>query len=337
VSDVFIFKPPRRQGLVLHITLILLLAAASGWSLWKAFQSVIGPVFLLYLLLALLTGSLVPLLVYRAYSLYKAFYKIERDGIRLNWGLRYEDIPMDSVLWVRLAEEMFQAQPWLDPEGQPQNPALSQALPLPLIRWPGAVLGTRHLAGGEQVEFMAAKSGNGLILIATSNKIFVVSPANPAAFLQTFHRFAELGSFTPLEARSIYPSFLLARVWNERPARYLLLTGLALSLILFIGVSLVAPGHTQISLGFNPIGSLREPVPIVQLLLLPLVSAFFFLVDLLLGLFFYRRSSTQFPKIPFTSELSLPFARILAYILWISGTVTPLLFLIALWFILRVQ
>jgi hypothetical protein len=199
------------------------------------------------------------------------------------------------------------------------------------------VLGTRRLPGGEQVEYMASNSGDGLILISTPDKIFVVSPANPTAFLQTFHRFAELGSFTPLEARSIYPSFLLARVWNERPARYLLLCGIGLSLVLFIGVSLVAPGHTQISLGFNPNGSLREPVPIVQLLLLPLVSAFFFLADLLLGLFFYRRGSNQSSSIPFTREVSLPFAQILAYLLWVSGAVTPLLFLIALWFILRVQ
>jgi hypothetical protein len=145
-----------------------------------------------------------------------------------------------------------------------------------------------------------------LVFIATQGSLYAISPEDPAAFRRAYQRYAEMGSLTPLAPRSIYPTFLVSRVWNERPARYLLLAGLALSLVLLVWVSLVAPGYGQISLGFNPDGSLREAVPAVQLLLLPLVNAFFFLTDLILGLFFYRRGDQQLPTIALPSGLSVP-------------------------------
>jgi hypothetical protein len=52
---------------------------------------------------------------------------------------------------------------------------------------------------------------------------------------------------------------------------------------------------------------------------LPVLNIFFLLVDLLAGLFYYRRSES----------------RLIAYLLWISGVVTSLLFLGGTYFILR--
>ena len=333
MDEVFVFKPPQRQGLVLHILAVLVLIPLSAWSLGQALQSSIGPAFILYLLLFLLAAVVVPLLVYRAYSLYKASYQIERDGIRLSWGLRSEDIPMDAVLWVRSMEE-------LDSELPPNEgggPSL-QGRPglLPWLRWPGAVLGARRLPGFGQVEFMAASSSR-LVFIATPSGLFAISPADPAAFRQAYQRLTEMVPLAPLPARSVYPTFLLARVWNEPFARGLLLSGLSLSLILLVWVSLTAPGYPQVSLGLNPNGSLREPVPGVQLLLLPLVNAFFFLTDLLLGLYFYRRGDDQPPTIAFGTDSRLPLGQVLAYLLWASGALTAMFFLAALSFVLAAQ
>jgi hypothetical protein len=167
--------------------------------------------------------------------------------------------------------------------------------------------------------------------------MYAISPDDPAAFRRVYQRYAEMGSLTPLAARSVYPTFLVNRVWNEPLARYLLLAGLALSLVLLGWVSLVAPGYDQISLGFNPDGGLRDPVPAVQLLLLPLVNAFFFLTDLILGLFFYRRGDQQNPTVALPQGKIIPAGQVLAYLLWSSGTLTALLFLVALVYLLRVQ
>jgi hypothetical protein len=338
VNDAFLFKPPRRQGLILHAVALLLLLLASAWSLMRAFESTIGPGFLAYFLLALGAAALVPVVVYRAYALYKASYQIEQDGIRLSWGLRAEEIPMDEVVWVRSLEEINQASVQGDGLDQETGGQSSSAgsIPLPFMRWPGAVLGTRRLPDGGQIEFMAS-SPDRLVFIATPRSMYAISPADPADFRRKYQRYAEMGSLTPLAPRSIYPTFLVNRVWSELPARYLLLAGLALSLILLVWVSLVAPGYTQISLGFEPDGGLRGPVPAVQLLLLPLLNAFFYLTDLALGLFFYRRGDQQIPTIILPQGRVIPAGQALAYLLWSSGAATPLLFLIALVTILRVQ
>jgi hypothetical protein len=338
VSLEFTSKPPRKQGLVLQIAAFLLLILLSGWSLWRAFQSPLGLAFFLFLLLALLLAAPLPLLAYRAYALYKASYRIERDGLRLNWGLRSETIPMDAVQWIRSVEELSAAaavQAGVEPEGVIQA-APARAFPLPWLRWPGAVLGTQLLAGGERVEFLAA-SASGLLLIATPGGLFAVSPEDPAGFRQAYQRFAELGTFEPFAARSEYPSFLLARVWNDLLARTLLLAGLALGLVLLGWVSLVVPGLTSISLGFNPDGALREPVPSTQLLLLPLLNGGAFILDLLLGLYFYNRSERQMEALALSSGNRAPIGQVLAYLVWGSGVLTALFFLLALVFLLRAQ
>jgi hypothetical protein len=57
----------------------------------------------------------------------------------------------------------------------------------------------------------------------------------------------------------------------------------------------------------------------VRLLLLPVINTFFVLVDLFLGFFFFRRKE------------SLPYS----YLLWGMGALTPVLFLMAAFFILQ--
>jgi hypothetical protein len=140
----------------------------------------------------------------------------------------------------------------------------------------------------------------------------------------------------------------------------MLLGGLALSLLLLAWVSLIVPSRDQIVLGPFTHG---EPTPAVYLLLLPVLNSFIFLVDLILGLFFFRmednRSSQQARSARALSQVdttplaelgpsspgspqpvlrmapSIINAKILAYLLWGSGVLSPLLFLVAVFFILR--
>jgi hypothetical protein len=347
VEEELVFRPPLRQGLILHSIIGILLVASSGLLLWRAFQGNIGLAFLFYLVLSLVVAVLIPVLIYRAYSLYKASYTLERDGIRLVWGLRTEVIPMDEVLWAVPAENFSQSfqlsLAGTAPGDLQEGAAPVVQLPLPRLSWPGSVLGISHLPDKTPVEYLAANSSQ-MILIGTPGKVFAITPADRAAFLQGYQRFAELGSLSPLPAQSVFPTFLLARVWNERPARYLLLFGLVLSLALLVWVSLVAPGKAQISLGFEPTGALREPVPAVQLLLVPIISLTFFLIDFLLGLFFFRWSGDrrEAPEAAqkgesLQGERSPAFWQVMAYLLWGSGAITPLVFMLALVFILRAQ
>ncbi len=233
--------------------MILALLAGGGWGLWQAANASIGPVFLLYLLPALAALGLIPVLAYSFFALRGAWYQLEREGIRLHWGLRSEDIPMTAVLWVRPAED------------------LDRSPRLPLPRLPGLVLGTHRRSGFGEVEYLAAR-GSGLVFIATPERLYAVSPDDPEEFLKAYQRLTELGSLSPMPPRSVYPTFLLARVWTARPARYLILIGLVLSLVLLAWASLAISARTQVSLGFEPDGSPRGAIPAVRLLLLPVLN-----------------------------------------------------------------
>ena len=291
---------------------MLVLLAASVWGLFRASQADVGLIFLLYMLPALLSLGLVPLFAYRSIALRNAHYVVQRDGIHLVWGLRVEDIPMDKIEWARPSHE------------------LSLHPPRPWLYWPGSVLGTRRGADGKKVEYLAA-SIRRLIVISLPDRSLAISPDDPAAFLQSLQRYMEMGSLTPLPARSVYPSFFMARVWRAQPARYLLLAGLLLNLILLTWVLLIIPARTEVTLGFGP-G--REPEPAVQLLLLPIISGFFYLLDAFLGLYLFRRAEGQAANPQTSISVGYFPGLILAYLLWGSGALVAGLILAGLFFIL---
>jgi len=347
VGDQLVYEPDRRLGFIFHFSAISVLIIFSSWGTWNAARSSLGLVFLLYLIPSLVSFILIPLLAYRWYCLMGAYYQLDRDGMRLRWGLRIEDIPMDAVTWISLST------------------ALKRKLPLPWLRWPGAVLGMRHTGDGEKVEFLSSRS-NQLVVIATRTQLFTISPDEPEIFMQTFQHLMELGSLSPITAQSLHPSFLLARIWRVRSARLLILAGLLLNIILVVWVSLVIPNRSTILLGFATSG---DPVPSVRLLLIPLISGFFFLVDLLLGIFLFRRdadpaSGDQFASNSYpgrstpnhamnadqqtdatSSKLAGAFwslrrgvslipGQYLAHLLWASSAMVSSLFLLATFFIL---
>jgi hypothetical protein len=300
VREVFIFRPPRRNGILVQGFIALFLSIIGVFGLWQASLAESGPTFLVYLLAALLAIAFIPVLIYRMYALQRARYSLARDGISLYWGLRREDIPIDHVNGVKPVD---------------QNEA---ALRKPLIRIPGAVLGVQPQADGTAVEFLAARETN-LVMIVTAERSFAISPANPLEFMHMYRKLAEYGSLAPIQSVSDYPTFLLSRSWADRPARVLLISSALLALGLILWVSLSIPTHPQISLQVNTEISPEELVPGIRLLLLPVLNTFFFITDLLLGLFFYRRTDT----------------KSLGYLMWASSVLTSLLFFGAVNYILQ--
>jgi hypothetical protein len=91
-----------------------------------------------------------------------------------------------------------------------------------------------------------------------------------------------------------------------------------LTVLLFVLVNVVISQNASISLGFNPDGTRVPQGPSAQLILLPILSSFTFMVDLLAGMFIYHRKNRN----------------ILAYILSMSSLVTPILLIIATLFYL---
>ena len=292
------FPPAKRSGITTHVIIILILAGISVWGFLNLSNTAVGPSYVSYLLIALLSFAPIPFFGYRAYALQRADYYIDRDSLAAIWGLRVEDIPLTDIEWVRPATDLT-------------NPLL-----LPRLRLPGAVLGTRRHPDLGLVEFIASDTKN-LILIATSKRVFAISPENPAALVQTFARATELGSLTPAKPVSVYPSFIITQAWENPVARFLRMSGLFLNLGLFVWVGILIPSLSQIPSGFNALGNPVETAPASQLILLPLVSAFMYVVSIIAGLYFYRWD----PQRP------------LSFIVWVSSTVCAVLLLIAVLFI----
>lgn len=292
------FPPPRRRGLLVHAVLIAALAALSVWATLSLSRASVGPTLVLYLLVFLASLPPLPFFGYRAFALLRADYVLDRDSFAIYWGLRVEDIPLTEIEWIRPAS------------------GLSSPLRLPAFRLPGAFLGvTRHPDLGA-VEFIASTRQN-LLLVATAKRTYAISPEDAASFLAAFRRAIELGSLLPADAVSQYPSFLLARAWEDRAARFLWLSGFLLNLGLIVWVAFLVPALDRIALGFSPGGAPLDPVPSVRLILLPLLSASLFAAGLLAGLFFYRDEKYRY----------------LAVLVWASSALTSLLFLLAVLFI----
>ncbi len=287
--------------MILHSIALLILAAIGAVGLWRASLAISGQSFLVYIVIAFIAIGITPLVIYQVYALQRARYVLARDGISIYWGLRREEIPINLVNWVGSAD---------------QN---RMKLSKPFLRIPGAVLGVQTQADGKAVEFLAARETK-LVMIVTPERIYAISPANENEFLQTYRRLSEFGSLAPIPSISDYPTSLLVRSWADRPARILIITSVVLALGLILWVSLSIPGHPQTSLRLNTDGSPVELVPGIRILLLPVINTFFFIADMLLGLFFYRRADTQ------------P----LGYLMWASSALTSLLFTGAVFLILRV-
>jgi len=292
------FFPPRGRGFPVHITLIAVLTLIAGVCAFLATRQPIGLLFTIYILVAVLAFSPIPVLVYRLWALTRASYRLDRDSLTLTWGLRVERIPVSDVEWVRTPS------------------SLPAPLPLPALRLPGSVLGSRRAPDLGPVEFLASETTS-LLLVATSQRVFAISPSDPQVFLQTVQRAIEMGSLSPAASESVYPVFIVGEAWKSMLARWLWLAGLFVNIGLLAWVSLMIPTLSRVSLGFLPSGAPETPVAGAGLILIPVISLFLFALGWVAGLVFYR--SEQY--------------HTLAHIVWASGLVTSVLFLIATLFI----
>lgn len=293
------YPPPKRRGMIVHSILLLVLALIAIIGFFNLSSAEVGPSFLIWLLVALFSFAPIPFFAYRAYSLWRADYHIDRDSLAISWGLRVEDIPLSDIEWMRSADDL------IDP------------LALPALPFPGGLLGIRRHPELGIVEFLASDAKK-LLLIATAKRVFVISPENPSGLSQTFARATEMGSLQPVEAKSVYPSFVVTQAWENGIARYLWLTALFLNIGLFIWASLIIPSTPRVALGQQFPGGALNTVPSSQLLIFPVASLLLAVIGWIAGLYFYRWERE----------------RILAFIVWGSSTLTSLLFLLAVLFII---
>ena len=249
---------------------------------------------IIFLTGALLLLAFVPLLGYRAYALLHASYDLERDGLKIRWGLRLLDIPLSEVEWVRPAEDL-------------QIPLKS-----PPFSMPGALLGTSQHPDLGTVEFIASAVEN-LVIVAGMDRVVVISPEEKMAFIQKINRTIEMGTLTPIKPLSAEPAIFLRSIFTDRIARVTIPLGFGLWFALLILVSIIIPGRSFLSLGYDIFGGPLEPVAASRMLILPIITIFLYVISLIGGAYFFRNEST----------------RPVSQLMWLGGVLAPVLLLIA--------
>jgi hypothetical protein len=289
--------------LILHAGITVLALSGSVVCFWQAVERPRTSTVILVLLMALVLLVIAGIAAYRGYALQQGGYILERDGLRLRWGLRSEDIPLQDIEWIRPIAE------------------LGYRVPLPLWNVPGAVLGSVMVPELGRLEFIASDLETTLV-VATRSKLFAISPQDPARFMQVFSRTKEMGSLSPMAAYSSLPAGYMQQVWSDPVARIPLLANFGLTLALLVVVSLLIPRREFFLMqAYLPPGVEPTPQPPQRLLLLPILGILTLAVDVVFGLFFYRRSDQ----------------RVVAYLLWVSGMLTPLLLLAAAFYLLGIS
>jgi hypothetical protein len=290
-----IFLPEKRSGLVFQGGLALFLLALSGLGFLVDSQQKNGLYFVIWLVVSLMFIPPAVLLIYRAYTLAQASYILEREGLRLRWGLRAEDISLRWIEWIRPANE------------------LGFELRLPLLRWQGALVGVQSTEGLGEVEFMASDPEH-LLLVATAQKVYAISPLDSKGFLRQFQLINEMGSLTDLPVYSTRAGAFIQETWLDSRARILMLTGVAFTFALFIFTSVFIPTQSSVSMGFDSKGNLMPSGPPETLLLFPVLAGLALGIDLVAGFYFYHREESP----------------MLAYLIWASSSIIPILLLIVL-------
>jgi len=294
-----VFYPPRQTGTILHILLIVLVSSAGTWGIYGLTTVQMAPQLLPYLALILLFLVALPYLIYRLYGLQRSSYTLERGGISLRWGWRSESLPMDQIKWVHRVEDL---------ETPPKPPAL---------HWPGAVTGVRRFQRGPEVEYLAARLKD-LVIIAAGQRYYAISPVPAHQFVTTYRELIELGTLAPLKEESVQPTRVLSEMSRSRPILAMILIGGLLTISLLLWTLLVIPNRETVSLGYTPQGLPHIPLESVRLILFPVINTTTYLANLILGLFLYRNLEN----------------RGLAYILWGGSIFIALLFHVSLALIL---
>lgn len=284
------FPPVKRRGLILLMAISLLLILGITFLFFNTAQAGAGSEFQVQVILGLVLIIPLVYLLFRAYSIFTMNYNLGRDGLVLKWGWRREDIPLNSIEWVRPANEM------------------GFHIPKPWLILPGSLFGTRRVEGLGQVEYIATQSED-LVLVAVENKVFIISPEDPKAFMSTYTVINELGSLNPIEARSVRPRTLFFSIWSDQIARWLIIAGV-LSFLVLLAITTAKAESASMIVWFGGDGA-----PAQRLYLLPILSGLIWSGDLITGVFIYRHSTQN---------------HLAAYFLWAASVLTSILFIVSL-------
>ena len=237
--------------------------------------------------------------VYRLAAALTLAYAVDRNGLYISWLGNRAVVPLQQIDSV---------------ESGVRVPATA----LGLLRSVGYYHGQVRTAQGRVIHRFSTRPLAQALVLHTAVDSYAISPQDPDSFVQDLEQRRRLGAIQQLAPGVESGRTFAYQFWNDQVVRWALLITLALNLLLLGGLMTIYPGLPPlIDLRADAAGAATTLVPRHQILFLPLAAAALALMNLGLGLSFYRRETVG------------------ALLLQLASAVVQLLFIVAALSILR--
>jgi len=227
-------------------------------------------VLVLWVLVSLLVAAY---LAYRTLGLFTLEYWVDRDAVTLVWGLTRQVVPIGSIQQVLMGTDVA---------------ALSAARPW---HWPCTYRRRMRCDGGLGiVNAYATRPLQEQVILQTSGESYSLSPGDPRGFLDALQERYALGPARPLEAATLRPPAWTWPLWRDRAALALIGVSVLGVLLMFGMLSARFPYLSpDLPLHFDVNGLPDRIEAKSGLFALPVIGLMAWGVNLLAGVFLYRR------------------------------------------------
>ncbi|MBK9941407.1 MAG: PH domain-containing protein [Kouleothrix sp.] len=272
------WKPQLGPGRWIALALLLVMVCgivAVGWQLapmfrgspenWQIDLGTYGRVLVL-LALVWLAGAL----AYRTAAAFTLSYELDRNGLYILWLGNRAVVPLDLVQNIDIG---------IAPAYVPWRP----------LQGIGYHWGQGRIDDGRRLHQFSTRPPDQSLVIYTPEEVYSISPADREAFVQDLEQRRNLGATKPL-ASTFEPSrMFLYEFWNDATVRRLLLIALALNLLMLGLLAARYPAlEPLVRMRFDAAGQVSDLRPRHQVLFLPLAATSLSLINMIIGLVFYR-------------------------------------------------
>ena len=218
-------------------------------------------------------------IVYLGYRTVGAFtiqYRVDRDAVTLIWGPTRQVIPLGQIqrVQVGLGERWHQpSRPW---------------------HWPCTHRRRYECEGLGMVNAYATRGLSEQLLLVTPEESYGISPADPTGFIQALQECYALGVARPLQPELARPPLWTWRLWRDYSALFLIGIGMLAVLLMFGLFCFRLPViSSDVPLHFDINGLPDRIAPKIGLIALPAIGLLAWLVNLVAGIWIYRRVQHQ--------------------------------------------
>jgi hypothetical protein len=271
---------PQRSGLLWVAIVALALALAGAAVLLAQIAAAltgspaawpIGSALFARLLLCLALLLLAGALAYRVAATLTLAYSMDRNGLYISWLGNRAVVPLQQIESI-------------------ESGVHAPLRPLDRVRSLGYYHGRVRLPEGRVVHRFSTIGLDRALVVHTTADSYAISPQDPNAFVQDLEQRRRIGAVQQLAPGVEAGRAFTYAFWDDQVVRRALALALLLNLALLGWLMTIYPGLPPlVDLRADATGAAAALVPRHQILFLPLAGAALALLNLGLGLGFYRR------------------------------------------------